>query len=86
MESHKNLVLHIGGETFLLSAPHLSRTQLMDIESLAGAAFDDYAEELEEMSVYQLCEWFQEKVRELYQIELKNLAIDYEVTIKYTEQ
>lgn len=85
MDSHKNLVLHIGGETFLLSAPHLSRSQLTDIESLAEAAFEDYAEELEDMGVYQLCEWFQVKVRNLYQIELLNIAIDYEISIKNVE-
>ena len=82
MDFHKNLVLHIGGETFLLSAPNLTRSQLLDIESLADAAFDDYADELEEMSVYQLSEWFQLKVKNLYQIELRNKAIDYEITIK----
>ena len=85
MDFKKNLVLHIGGETFLLSAPLLTRSQLMDIESLAEAAFDDYAEEIEEMSVYQLCEWFLDKVRELYQIELNNVAIDYEIAITVSE-
>lgn len=85
MDNQKNLVLNIGGETFLLAAPQLTRAQLMDIESLAEAAFDDYSEELEEMSVYQLCEWFQDKIKELYQIELRNLAIDYEISIKVIE-
>lgn len=82
MDSHKNLVLHIGGETFLLSAPYLTRSQFIDIESLAEAAFDDYANEIEEMSVYQHCEWFIEKVKELYNIELQNMAIDYEIAMK----
>jgi hypothetical protein len=47
MDSHRNLVLYIRVETFPLSSPHLTRSQLMDIESLAEAAFDDCTEELE---------------------------------------
>ena len=82
MDIQKNLVLHIGGETFLFASPQLTRLQRMDIESLAEAAFDDYGNELDGMSVYQLSEWFQIKVGELFQIELRNLAIDYEITIR----
>lgn len=85
MEKAKNLILHIGGETFLLAAPQLTRSQILDIESLAEGAFDDYGGELEELSAYQLCGWFQDKVNELYQIELQNVAIDYEITMKDTE-
>ena len=85
MESQKNLVLHIGRETFLLSAPQLTRALLIEIESLAEGAYDDYGEELADMDTYQLCEWLQLKVKELFQIELQNIAIDYEITIKVTE-
>ena len=85
MENQKTLVLHIFGETFLLAAPQLKRSELLDIESLAEAAFADYEDEIKEMNTYQLCEWFQVKVMELYQIDLKNLAIEYEITIKGDE-
>ena len=82
MEKAKNLILHIGGETFLLAAPQLTRSQILDIESLAEGAIDDYYNELSDMSSYQLCGWFQDKVKQLYQIELVNVSIDYEFKIK----
>jgi hypothetical protein len=85
MEKAKNLILHIGGETFLLAAPPLTRSQILDIESLAEGAFDDYYDEISDMSVYQLCCWLQDKVRNMYQIELQNLAIDYEIRLKDRE-
>lgn len=82
MENQKTLVLHIGDETFLLAVSQLTRAQVKDIESLAEAAFDDHSDELGDMSVYQICQWFQDKVKAMYNIELHNLSIDYEVTMR----
>lgn len=81
----KNMLLHIGGEVFLFTTSQLSREQLLDIESLVEAAFDDYDDEIEEMSIYQLCEWFQNKAKELYGIELENAPIDYEIKMRATK-
>ncbi len=57
----------------------------MEIESLVEAAFDDHAEEIEELGVDQLCEWFRNKVNKLCGIELVNAPIDYEITMKADE-
>ena len=85
MDFQKSLLLHIAGEAFLFTVPKLSREQCLNIESLAEGALDDYGDDIEEMSVFQLCEWFQDKVKELFGIELKNASIDYEITMKVAE-
>lgn len=66
MEGQKHLVLHIGDETFLLKVSQLTRAQVKDIESLVEAAHDDHGDELADMSVYQICQWFQDKVKSMY--------------------
>lgn len=85
MNMQKNLLLNIGGEAFLFTVSQLSHGQRLDIESLAEGAFDDYGNEIEEMDAYQLCEWFQNKVKELYRVELMNAPIDYEISIRATK-
>ena len=66
----------------MLSSKRLDRHEKIHLESICSAAIDDYAEEIEDLSVYKLCEWFQEKVEKEMGLILENVGIDLELKLE----
>jgi len=60
----------------------LSRADKITLESICSAAKDDYADEIEELSVYEKCGWLQDKIKSETGIVLENVGIELELMMR----
>ena len=81
MNDKKIMVLKVEGEVFLLGTTDLTRDEIAHIESIASSVSDDFSDEVENMSVYELCGWFQTQVKAELGVELENVGIAQEINI-----
>ncbi|SIO36517.1 hypothetical protein [Halodesulfovibrio marinisediminis] len=76
------IVVTVNNETFLMAADkELTKDVKIELESICESLDEDYADEVSELDTFQLCEWFENKVREELSITLKPVGIGLELNL-----
>ena len=77
----KIVVLKIGNEIYLFKSEHITSEQRIIIESITEALWDDYENEIAELSQCELLNWVLEKIKIETGIGLESIEIDFEFSI-----
>ncbi len=76
------IIVTVNNEKFLMAADKpLNRSLKNELESICESIDEDYADEICDLDTLQLCEWFENKVREELGITLKPVGIGLELNL-----
>lgn len=82
LKMNEVIVVTVNNETFLMAADkELTKDVKIELESICESLDEDYADEVSELDTFQLCEWFENKVREELSITLKPVGIGLELNL-----
>lgn len=75
MNAKEIIVFMLNGDIFLFEAEHLSREKRIEIEAISEGAWDDYQDELFEMSDFEIVNWWVSKVKGETGVDLVSVGI-----------
>lgn len=80
--NNKLTLLKIGEEIFAMQSAHLTKKQIICIESLVESLSTDYKYEIEDMDSYSICSLIINIVKNEFDVTFESIGIDYEFKVR----